>query len=425
MPVFALAGTAALLLLLTVPVFLALIGGTLLSHSVFGPPVPAMVFAQQMVQGVNKFALLAVPLFIYASAIISRGEIGKRLLALVESCVGHITGGMALATVVTCALFGALSGVGQAAIVSLGPLVFPVLLKQGYSRGFAMGLILTASTLAMLIPPSVAMILYALQATSSVESGFLAGLGAGLVLLTCLTVYAVAYARRHRIPGSPRQGWADRLSALRGAGLALGLPLIIFGGIYTGTFTPTEAAAGGCLYAILVEVLIFRSLTLRDLWSLTQETAGTISALLIILAAGAAMSYLLTLQQVPQQVAGLLNDRTRFEILLIVNVTFLLAGMVLDPNSAIIVLTPIVLPAATAAGIDPVHFGAIVVLNIAIGMITPPFGINIFTAMVTFRASYGEIVGALRPFILVALAALVLVTWGEALVMWLPRLLAG
>ncbi len=203
MPVLALASTAALLLLLTVPVFLALIGGTYLSHAVYGPPVPAMVFAQQMVQGVNKFALLAVPLFIYASAIISRGEIGKRLLALVESFVGHIRGGMALATVVTCALFGALSGVGQAAIVSLGPLVFPVLLAQGYSRGFAMGLILTASTLAMLIPPSVAMILYALQATSSVESGFLAGLGAGLVLLVCLTVYAVGYARRHRIPGSP------------------------------------------------------------------------------------------------------------------------------------------------------------------------------------------------------------------------------
>lgn len=425
MPVALLGSVAALLLLLTVPVFLALIGGTLISHAVFGPPVPSMVFAQQMVQGINKFALLAVPLFIYASAIISRGEIGKRLLALVESCVGHITGGIALATVVTCAMFGALSGVGQAAIVSLGPLVFPVLLRQGYSRGFSMGLILTSSTLAMLIPPSVAMILYALQATTSVENGFLAGLGAGLILLTVLIVYAYIYARRNGITGTPRATWSERAKALRDAGLALGMPLIIFGGIYTGTFTPTEAAAGGCLYAILVEVVLYRSLTIRDFWSLTQETAAIVSALLIILAAGAAMSYLLTLQQVPQQVAGLLGDRSRFEILLIVNLTFLLAGMVLDPNSAIIVLTPIVLPAAVAAGIDPVHFGAIVVLNIAIGMITPPFGINIFTAMITFDARYGEIVATLRPFIAVALLALAITSWSEPLVMWLSRLLGS
>ncbi len=425
MPVTVLASTAALLLLMTMPVFLALIGGTFLSHAFFGPPVPSMVFAQQMVQGINKFALLAVPLFIYASAIISRGEIGKRLLTLVESCVGHITGGVALATVVTCALFGALSGVGQAAIVSLGPLVFPVLIRQGYSRGFSIGLILTASTLAMLIPPSVAMILYALQATSSIESGFLAGLAAGLILLSMLIVYAYTYARRHGIAGTPRASWSERAHAAKAAILALGLPLIIFGGIYTGTFTPTEAAAGGCFYAIFVEVVLYRSLTLREFWSLTQETAATISALLVILAVSAAMSYLLTLQQVPQQVATLLSDRSWFEILLIVNLTFLLAGMVLDPNSAIIVLTPIVLPAATLAGIDPVHFGAILVLNIAIGMITPPFGINIFTAMVTFRAGYGEIIGALRPFILVALLSLAVVTWAAPLVMWLPNLVSG
>jgi C4-dicarboxylate transporter DctM subunit len=232
-----------LTLVIGAPIFLSIMAGTIITFEAYGPPIPSMVIPQRMVDGVNKFSLLAIPLFIFAADIISRGQIGSRLVRLAESFVGHITGGLAIATVLACALFGAMSGIGPAAVVSIGPLVYPALVKQGYSRGFAVGLITTASTLAMLIPPGVAMILYALQTNSSIGAIFLAGLMAGSIFTSVLCCYAYVYARMRGIKPTAKLSWTERWSATKTAVWALGLPVFVLGGIYGGAFTPTEGGS--------------------------------------------------------------------------------------------------------------------------------------------------------------------------------------
>lgn len=425
MAVVLFAFVALFLLLISAPVFIAILAPTLLTFELFGPPVPSMALTQQMMQGINKFSLLAIPLFMFAADIISRGEIGVRLLRLVETTVGHFHGGIAITTAVTCALFGAVSGIGQAAIVSIGPIVYPALIKQGYSRGFAAGLILCASTLAMLIPPGVAMILYSLSTTSSVGGVFLAGLSTGLVFMLFLAIYCYTYARIRRVGRQPRASWRERFISLKQAGWSLGLPAIIFGGIYAGTFTPTEAASGACVYALFVEMVVYRKLDLRGLSEATTRSSIVIASLLILLTAGSAMAYFLTLQDVPQIIAGTMSDTGATGFLLSVNLVFLITGMFIDPNSAIIVLTPLFHPIATALAIDPLHLGAVIVFNVAIGMITPPFGINLFVGMATFKLPFDEIAKSVLPFIGIALVTLMLISYIPALATWLPRLVGS
>ncbi len=411
---------AAFLLLISAPVFIAILAPTLLSFELFGPPLPAMVLTQQMMQGINKFSLLAIPLFMFSADIISRGEISSRLLRLVEAAVGHLTGGVAITTAITCALFGAVSGIGTAAIVSIGPIVYPALLKQGYSPGFSAGLILSASTLAMLVPPGVAMILYALVTTSSVGGVFLAGLSAGVVLMLLLTVYCYLYAVVNKVGSQPRASWRERGVSLKRAGWSLGLPIIIFGGIYAGTFTPTEAASGACVYALFVEIVVYRKLRFHQLFDVTVKSSIMIASLLILLTAGSALAYYLTLQDVPQLIAGFMEGSSRNELLLSINVVFLIAGMFVDPNSAIIVLTPLFAPIAQALAIDPLHLGAVIVLNVALGMVTPPFGLNLFVGVMTFRVPFLELSRSMLPFIGISLIALILITYVPILVTWLP-----
>lgn len=422
MPVSLLLGSSLFILVIGAPIFLAILAATFGTFELFAPPMPRMVLPQRMVDGVNKFSLLAIPLFIFAADIIARGQIGSRLVAMVESFCGHLRGGLAIATILACALFGAMSGIGPAAVVSIGPIVFPALIRQGYSRGFAVGLIVTASTLAMLIPPSVAMILYALQTNTSIGAVFLSGLGSGFVFTIVLCIYAYVYARRHNIATDRRATWTERLVKTREAAFALGLPVIILGGIYGGAFTPTEAAAFACVYAMLVEVLIYRKLTVRELFRISSSSAGTISIILILVAAGTVLTYFLTLSQIPQQVTASLAGSSEVTILLIINVLFLIAGMFADPNSLIIVLTPLMYQAALGAGIDPVHLGAVIVANVALGMVTPPFGLNLFIGITTFRVSYLEVVKAVIPFIGLMLIVLALITYIPAISMFLPGL---
>lgn len=418
----ALLAIALVLLLGSVPIFLAVLTGTALSFSLYGPGMPPIVLAQRLVEGVNIFSILAVPLFVFAADIISRGEIGSRLVELMESLVGHIKGGLAITTVFTCALFGAISGIGAAAVVSIGPIVYPTMIRHGYGRGFTVGLILTASTLSMLIPPGVAMILYSVQVSASVAHVFLAGLAAGLVFVVFLSIYCVVYAIRHDIARAARHSLGQRLHAFRRAALPLGLPTLIFGGIYGGVFTPTEAAAAACVYAGVVETVVFRRLKFVQLFRLSQGSAITIATLLILISAGATMTWFLTLEQLPSVLATYANSVPSAVFLGAINVLMLLVGMFIDPNSAVIVLSPLLAPSARAAGIGDIHLGAIIVFNLAIGMITPPFGLNIFIGMSTFKIGYSEIVRNVIPFIFIAIAALLLVTYVPAVVMWLPNI---
>lgn len=413
---------AGALLLLSLPIFIGLLLPTIAAFHMSGLGLSELVLPQRAVQGVNTFALLAIPLFIFAADVISRGEIGSRLVAVADTLVGHIPGGLAVATVLTMAVFGAISGIGVAAVVSVGPIVYPALLKQGYSKGFAIGLILSGSTLAMLVPPSVAVILYCLQTSQSIAKVFLSALGAGLVFMALLAIYSLFYAIRRGIGASRHFSAAAALQALRRAGWALLLPAIILGGIYSGFFTATEAAAVSVVYAMFVEVWIYRRLGFRELFQLSSTSAGTIAMLLILIAAGSTMTWFLTVERVPQAIAGVMSTGSPEAVLAIVNAVFLIAGMVIDPNSAIIVLAPLIYPAAVAAGVDPVHLGAVLTLNLAIGMISPPFGLNLFVGMATFKAGYGEVLRGTLPFIAIALIALGIITYLPETIMWLPQL---
>ncbi|WP_397473097.1 TRAP transporter large permease [Pusillimonas sp.] len=413
---------ASVLLLLSVPIFLSLLLPSIVAFSVSDLGLPLVALPQRAVQGVNVFALLAIPMFIFAADVISRGEIGNRLVDVADSLVGHIPGGLAISTALTMAVFGAISGIGVAAVVSVGPIVYPALIRQGYSKRFSIGLILSGSTLSMLIPPSVAVILYCLQTGQSIAKVFLSAFGAGLVFLVLLIAYSLVYALRRGIGRAQHFSASALLKALKRGGWALMLPVIILGGIYSGYFTVTEAAAVSAVYAMFVEVCVYRRLKLRELLDVTSTSAATIAMLLILIAAGSIMTWFMTVQQVPQMIAGLIGSGSAESLLLIVNVIFLIAGMVIDPNSAIIVLAPLIFPAAMAVGIDPVHLGAVLTLNLAIGMISPPFGINLFVGIVTFKSHFAEVVRGCFPFLILALVALALVTYIPSLIMWLPEL---
>ena len=415
MPVLAFSTIAISLLVIAAPIFLAILVATFVSFELFAPPIPTMVLPQRMIDGINRFSLIAIPLFIFAADVISRGQIGRRLVEMAEAWVGHITGGVAIATAFACAMFGAMSGIGPAAVVSIGPIVFPSLVRQGYSRGFAVGLILSASTLAMLIPPGVAMILYSIETNNSVGDMFLAGLSVGAVFTLALALYSYIYARMHKIGRQPKRSLKERWVALRRAGWALGLPVLVLGGIYGGAFTPTEAAAFACVYAIFVETAIYRQLKITQIFKVSAASASTIAVLLVLISAGTVMTYYMTLMQYPQQISQMIGGSSPEIILMMINVVFLIAGMFIDPNSAIIVLTPLVYQAAIASGIEPIHLGAVVVVNVAIGMITPPFGLNIFIGMTTFRIGYGEIVRAIVPFLLLMIFVLLIVTYIPAI----------
>lgn len=425
MPAGFLVISAIALLVLAFPIFLAILASTLVTFEFFGPPMPNQVLAQQLVQGVNVFALLAVPLFIFAADIIGRGQIGRRLVDLMEGLVGHYRGGLAIATVLACAMFGAISGIGAAAVVSIGPIVYPSLIRAGYGAGFSVGLILAASTLAMMIPPGVAMILYSIQNSTSVARVFLAGLSSGVLFIAIISVWCWIHAWRQNIEPLPRLPFREQMTRLWRSAWAVGLPVIIFGGIYGGVFTPTEAAAAACVYAAFVEVVVYRKIKPWELLKISQPSAIMIATLLILISVGGLMTWYLTLERVPDQITQLMEVVPLGGVLATINILFLFAGMFIDPNSAIIVMAPLIQPAAIAVGLDPVHLGAMLVFNLAIGMITPPFGLNIFIGISTFRLPYLTVVKSVVPFIVIGIITLLLITYIPELTTLLPRAVYG
>ncbi len=421
--VMVLLGVAGLLVVST-PIFVSLLLPAIAGFTFSGLGMPPIAVVQHGVQGIAMPALLAVPLFMFAADVIARGEIADRLVDLADSLVGHIPGGIAIATIVTMTVFGAISGVGVAAIVSIGPIAYPVLLRKGYSKSFALGLILSGSTLAMLIPPSVAVILYGLQANQSIAKTFLSALGAGLIFAALMILYSVWYVLRKGLGRDDRFSARRLAEALRRSVLALLFPVIILGGIYSGITTVTEAAAMAVAYAVIVEVFIYRRLTRKELFQVARQSSGVIAMVMILIVGGSLLTWFLTLEQIPQAIAKspMLNDPIM--VLAVINVVFLIAGMFVDVNSAIIVLTPLVFPAAASAGVDPIHLGAILTMNLAIGMISPPFGMNLFVGMATFRVGYGDVLKGILPFIMLQLIALVMVTYWPAATLWLPSLVS-
>lgn len=418
---------AALLLAFGFEMFLVLGIPSLIAKEVFFGNLPDVVVVQKLVGGVNHTTLLAIPFFIFAAEIMARGSIARHLTELVKSMIGHRLGGMGHTTVASCMAFGSISGSAPATVAALGRIVYPELGRLGYRDRFSLGLIVASAETALLIPPSITLIIYGWVTGTSVGALFAGGLAVGIVLGVAFMLYVHWESARSGIVRAPRPSWAERIAAFRAAGWALGLPVIILGGIYGGVVTATEAAAASVLYAIFVEFVVYREMGLRRLAAVAEESAITTGVVFILLAVGSLLSYLITLARVPDEILALLRsaDVGPILFLLIVNVIFFIAGMFVDPNSQLLVLVPTLFPVAVALGIDPVHFGLIVCLNICIGMITPPFGLDLFVASSTLGKPILAVVAGVWPFVAINLAVLMLITYVPDISLVLPRLLMG
>ncbi len=418
---------AAGLLVVGFEMFLVLGIPALMIKEFFYGSLPDPVIAQKILGGINHSTLLAIPFFILAAELMGEGQIAGRLTGLVKTFVGHLRGGMGYTTIGGSMAFGSVSGSAPATVAAMGRMVYPELRSSGFPEKSSLGLIVSSAETALLIPPSITFIIYGWMTGTSVAKLFVGGLAAGMVLGLAFAVIVAFDARRYGVAASGRSSWTERLAALKRAGWALGMPAIILGGIYSGYFTPTEAAAVSVIYAILVETIVFRSLTIAKLISVTERAAISTSIIFILLALGGLLSYFITLAQVPNAITGFLHaiEAGPVMFLLIINICFLIAGMFLDPNSALLILVPPLYPVALAFGIDPVHFGMIVTLNISIGMITPPFGLDIFVASSTLSKPVMTIVAGVWPYIIANLVVLAIITYVPSVSTFLPELVFG
>jgi tripartite ATP-independent transporter DctM subunit len=403
------------LLLLGFPMKVPLLASALVAVLCFEPFRHASpeVLVQQWITGIQPAALIAVPMFIFAAEIMIRGQAADRLLDLVTAFVGHRRGGLPITGAVSCTLFGAISGSTQATVVAIGGPLRPRLVRAGYPDSFAMALVINASDIALLIPPSIGMIVYGVVSGTSIGELFLAGIGPGLLILLLICAYCTYASVRMRIPRLPRASGAERRRALARAFLPFGFPVIVVGGIYTGVFSPTEAAAVSVMYAALLELVVFRELKLRQLPDIALSTSVVTAVVFVLVGAGQSFSWVLSYADLPallvEGVFGLDASSGQVRVLLSIAVATFVGCMFVDPIVVIMILTPIFAPAAAAAGIDPVLVGTVVTMQVAIGSATPPFGCDIFTAVAIFRRPYLEIVRGTPPFLAILLFCSLLV----------------
>jgi C4-dicarboxylate transporter DctM subunit len=406
-------GVMLVLLLLGFPMLVPLLAAALVLLWVhYGSLDPALL-VQQMIGGVRPVVLTAVPMFIFAADLMTRGRTAERLLDLVIRCVGHLRGGLPIATAASCTLFGAVSGSTQATVVAMGGPLRPRLLEQGYSDRFTIALIINSSDIALLIPPSIGMIVYGVVSGTSVGELFIAGIGPGLLILAVFSLYCRAAARWQGVEPLPRSSWGERRAALRRAALPLFFPVIVIGGIYSGWFSPTEAAAVSVLYALVLELGVYRAVAWRQLPSVALSTGLVTSVVFILVAAGSAFSWMISYARIPELLLAGVVPAVQSEPLMLlglVAVSYFVGCMFVDPIVVILILTPVLAPAIEASGVDPVLVGTLVTLQAAIGSATPPFGCDIFTAIAIFRRPYLEVIRGTPPFVamLVGVSALVI-----------------
>jgi tripartite ATP-independent transporter DctM subunit len=413
-----------ILLLMGFPMMIPLIAGPLIIILFYMDNLDPTIMIQQMVEGISSYVLIAVPLFIFAADIMTSGRTSRKLLDFVGSFVGHLRGGYAITTAAACTLFGSISGSTQATVVAIGKPMRERLLKVGYKDSSAIALIINSSDVALLIPPSIGMIIYALVSDASVGDLFIAGIGPGVLIFIFFATYAYIHAKVYDIPLAPKVPWKERGGIFLKALLPLGFPIIIIGGIYTGQFTPTEAAGISVLYAFVLEVLIFRSIKLKEIPNIALSSGIVTSAVFVLVAGGQAFSWVISFARIPQMLtdAVLGNDPSALYILFIVALFFFIGCMFVDPIVVILILTPIFAPVATAAGVDPIHLGVVIVFQAALGSATPPFGVDIFTASAVFNKSYLDVIRGTPPYIVMLLIVSVLVIVFEDISLFLLRL---
>lgn len=414
------------LMLTGMPISISL-GLTVLTFLFTMTSVPIESVAMKLFTGIEKFEIMAIPFFILAGNFLTHGGVARRMINFATSMVGHWHGGLALAGVVACALFAAVSGSSPATVVAIGSIILPAMVKQGYPKRFGAGVITTSGALGILIPPSIVMVMYSVSTNTSVGKLFMAGVVPGIMLAALLGLTTWVLAKKHNYPRMKRATWGERFDAFRKSGWGLLLIVIVMGGIYSGMFTPTEAAGMAAVYAFIIAVFVYKDLKLSQVGKVLLDSASMSAMLLYIITNAVLFSFLMTSENIPQEMASWLTNQGLGPIafLLVVNILLLVAGNVMEPSSIVLIMAPILFPVAVALGIDPIHFGILIVVNMEVGMCHPPVGLNLYVASGITKMGISELTIAVMPWLLTMLGFLLLVTYVPAISLWLPNLVYG
>ena len=409
-------GLPVILLIVGFPIFLILLVTSIVAILTVAD-VPTEAIQTYMFGSLDNFPLLAVPFFVLAGEIMAQGGIARRIIAMVMAIVGGVRGSLAVTTVAASELFGAMSHTAVGTVVAMGRMIYPALMEGGYNERFAVGLIASSGAIAVVIPPSIAMILYAVSAEQSAVLLFTAGILPSLLIGIIDAAYVMIYARVKGVPLGTKAHWGTIWATSKDASWAVGSLAVIFGGIYGGVFTPTEAAGVAVVYSLAVTMFIYREVDVAGLWRILLASSYLISQILLIVTSAGIYSWLLTTSGIPQHIVDAINamHMPKWELLLILNMGLLLAGSFLEPPAAILILTPLLLPIVRGVGVDPIHFGIIVAVNLSLGMYTPPFGLNLFSSQAIFDAPLSRIYLGVLPFLLINFIALMIITYVPAI----------
>ena len=417
-------GLLLTLMLTGMPVSISL-GLTVLTFLFTMTQVPVESVALKLFTGIENFEIMAIPFFILAGNFLTHGGVARRMIAFATAMVGHWHGGLGLAGVMACALFAAVSGSSPATVVAIGSILLPAMVKQGFPNKFGAGILTTSGSLGILIPPSIAMVMFSVSTNVSVGSMFIAGIVPGIALAIALGTTTWYIARKNDYPRMPKATWGERLVAFKDSIWGLMLIVVVMGGIYSGIFTPTEAAAMAAVYAFIVAVFVYKDMPLKKVPKVLLDSASMSAMLLYIITNAVLFSFLMTSENIPQAMADWMINQGFGPVafLLVVNLLLLLAGNVMEPSSIILILAPILFPVAVKLGINPVHFGILIVVNMEVGMCHPPVGLNLYVASGITKMGISELTMAVMPWLLTMLAFLGVVTYWPGLTLWLPRLL--
>jgi C4-dicarboxylate transporter DctM subunit len=413
-----------LLMMTGTPISIAL-GLTVLTFLFTMTSIPIEIVSQRLFTGLDSFSIMAIPFFILTGSFLTHGGVARRLIRFGTALVGHLPGGLALAGIVACALFAAVSGSSVATVAAIGSILMPAMERAGYPKRFGVGAIGTAGALGILVPPSIVIVIFSVSTNTSVGRMFIAGIIPGILLAALLMGVTSFIARRNDYPRMPRASLRELAVAFREAVLGILLIFLVIGGIYSGLFTPTEAAAVAAVYAFVVVVFIYRELRLRDVGRVLLAAANLSAMLLYIITNAVLFSFLLTSENIPQSMAQWIIDQhlSVWAFLLACNVMLLVAGNFMDPSSIVLLLAPLLFPVAMSLGVNPIHFGIMMMINMEVGLLHPPVGLNLYVASGISKMGLTETTKAFAPWLIIMVAYLLLITYVPAIALWLPNLI--
>jgi len=420
-------GIFFLLLFLSVPVGVALGASTFITSYFFEGPESLIDLASAVFSKLDKYALMAIPMFILAGNLLSKGSSAKRIVDFARTFVGHLPGGLPIAAIFASIIFAAVSGSSPATVAAIGSIMFGAITAAGYPKSYAVGTITASGSLGILIPPSIVMIIYGVTAEVSIGKLFIAGIIPGLLIGFMLMAVTYIGAKRLGFKRSEPAPWSEKWKKFKESFWALMTIVIIIGGIYGGIFTPTEAAAVSAVWALFIAIFIYKDIKITELKTVFLESAKTSAMIMFIIANASVFAYFLTLENIPQMLSDFVVQMhlNKVMFLVAVNILLLIAGNFMEPSSIIMIMVPLLLPVATMLGIDPIHFGVIITINMELGMLTPPVGLNLFVASGITGLSIKEVVKAVMPWFFVIFIGLLLITYIPAISLWLPEVMMG